>query len=211
MPVNSYGHVRKVSSPNHTCFLGKLDKAFNQYFFHIFSLVTDNNASWISRREENGRRNYFMIDLYECMGPSRDWFHDPQICSQTRICSRTRYSLRYTSREPQIAVSVSTSQGSSLHQPLENSYSSPTKWFDSNSYDDHLLDIVCKCQKETVTVTNIWGRASEFFQDWWAEVTHEAKKWWVIFWNDGPKHIKLTTVDIWVVYLIYTQSLTQTL
>ena len=27
------------------------------------------------------------------------------------------------------------------------------------------------------------------------------KKWWVIFWNDGPKQIKLTTVDIWVVYL----------
>ena len=28
-------------------------------------------------------------------------------------------------------------------------------------------------------------------------------------WNDGPKHIKLTTVDIWVVYFTYT--LTQTL
>ena len=25
------------------------------------------------------------------------------------------------------------------------------------------------------------NRASDFFQDWWAEVTHEAKKWWVIF------------------------------
>ena len=25
------------------------------------------------------------------------------------------------------------------------------------------------------------GRASDFFQDWWAEVTHGAKKWWVIF------------------------------
>ena len=24
-------------------------------------------------------------------------------------------------------------------------------------------------------------RASDFFQDWWAEVTHGAKKWWVIF------------------------------
>ena len=36
-----------------------------------------------------------------------------------------------------------------------------------------------------------------------------SKKWWVIFWNDGPKHIKLTTVDIWVVYFTYT--LTQTL
>ena len=36
-----------------------------------------------------------------------------------------------------------------------------------------------------------------------------SKKWWVIFWNDGTKHIKLTTVDIWVVYFTYT--LTQTL
>ena len=31
-----------------------------------------------------------------------------------------------------------------------------------------------------------------------------SKKWWLIFWNDGPKHIKLTTVDIWVVYFTYT-------
>ena len=36
-----------------------------------------------------------------------------------------------------------------------------------------------------------------------------SKKWWVIFWNDGPKHIKLTIVDSWVVYFTYT--LTQTL
>ena len=35
-----------------------------------------------------------------------------------------------------------------------------------------------------------------------------SKKWWVIFRNDGTKHIKLTTVDIWVVYFTYT--LTQT-
>ena len=38
-PVNSYGHVRAVGSPNHTFFLGKLDKAVNQYFVHILSLV----------------------------------------------------------------------------------------------------------------------------------------------------------------------------
>ena len=36
-----------------------------------------------------------------------------------------------------------------------------------------------------------------------------SKKWWVIFWNDGPKHIKLTTVNIWVVH--FTCTLTQTL
>ena len=43
IPVNSYGHVGIVSSPNHTFFLGKLDSAVNQYFVHILSLVTDNN------------------------------------------------------------------------------------------------------------------------------------------------------------------------
>ena len=43
-------------------------------------------------------------------------------------------------------------------------------------------------------------RASDFFQDWWAEVTHGAKKMVGHFLKYGPKHIKLTTVDIWVVY-----------
>ena len=43
--VSSYGHVRTVSSPNHTFFLGKLDLVVNQYFVHILSFVTDNNPS----------------------------------------------------------------------------------------------------------------------------------------------------------------------
>ena len=50
VPVNSYGHVKTVSSPNHTFFLGKLDLLVNQYFVHILSLVTDNNPCWISGR-----------------------------------------------------------------------------------------------------------------------------------------------------------------
>ena len=45
IPVNSYGHVGMVSSPNHTFFLDKLDYVVNQYFVHILSLVTDNNPS----------------------------------------------------------------------------------------------------------------------------------------------------------------------
>ena len=45
IPVNSYGHVRTVSSHNHTFFLGMLDLAVNQYFVHILSLVSDNNPS----------------------------------------------------------------------------------------------------------------------------------------------------------------------
>ena len=35
IPVNSYGHVGKVNSPNHTFFLGKPDSTVNQYFVHI--------------------------------------------------------------------------------------------------------------------------------------------------------------------------------
>ena len=40
IPVNSYGHVRTVSPPYHTFFLGELDKADNQYFVHMLTLVT---------------------------------------------------------------------------------------------------------------------------------------------------------------------------
>ena len=50
---------------------------------HILSLV----ASWIRGREENSRRNYFIINLQESMGPGSNQTHDPWICSQTDICS----------------------------------------------------------------------------------------------------------------------------
>ena len=46
LPVIIYGHVGTVSSPNHTFFLGKPDKAVNQFFVHILLLVIDNNPSW---------------------------------------------------------------------------------------------------------------------------------------------------------------------
>ena len=36
-------------------------------------------------------------------------------------------------------------------------------------------------------------RLQFFFQDLWTEMTHFSKKWRVIFWNDGPKHIELNT------------------
>ena len=45
--------------------------------------------------EENDCRNYIMINLYESMGPGWDQTRDPWICSQIRICSQTRYQLRY--------------------------------------------------------------------------------------------------------------------
>ena len=55
---------------------------------HILSLVTDNNPSSISGREENGHTNYFMINLHSSMGPGQDQTRDPRICSQTCICSQ---------------------------------------------------------------------------------------------------------------------------
>ena len=39
-----------------------------------------------------------MINLHESMVPGRDRTRDPWICSQTRICSKTRYRLRYAAR-----------------------------------------------------------------------------------------------------------------
>ena len=44
VPVNTYGHYRTVSSPNHF-FLCKLEQAVNQYFVLILSLATHNNPS----------------------------------------------------------------------------------------------------------------------------------------------------------------------
>ena len=36
--------------------------------------------------------------IHESMGPGRDRTRDPWICGQTRICSQTRYRLRYAAR-----------------------------------------------------------------------------------------------------------------
>ena len=39
-----------------------------------------------------------MINLHESMVLGRDRTRDPWICSQTHICSQTRYRLRYAAR-----------------------------------------------------------------------------------------------------------------
>ena len=65
--VNSYGYVMTVSSPSHTFSWASLTKLLNQYFVHILSLVNDTNFL-NQRNEENDRRNYFMINLYESIG-----------------------------------------------------------------------------------------------------------------------------------------------
>ena len=65
-PSHSYGHVGMVSYQTTLFYLGKLDEAVNQYFVYIFSrLVTDNNPSLISGREEKDHRNYFMINPHK--------------------------------------------------------------------------------------------------------------------------------------------------
>ena len=53
---------------------------------HILSLVTD-NPSWIRGREENGHKNYFMINLHESMGPGLDRTHNPWICRHITDCA----------------------------------------------------------------------------------------------------------------------------
>ena len=97
--VNSYGHGGTVSSPNHTFSWVGLNKRLTSNSCAYFRLLlTTTLLEWISGREENDRRNHFMINLHESMGPDRDRTRDPWICSQPCICSQTRYRLRYAVR-----------------------------------------------------------------------------------------------------------------
>ena len=58
VPVNSYGHVGKVSSPNHIFFLGKLDQAFdplwtgNPYMITLANSEDPNEHKAVFFREE---------------------------------------------------------------------------------------------------------------------------------------------------------------
>ena len=61
------------------------------------------------RKEENDRRNHFMINLHESMGPDRDRTRDPWICSQTPICRQTRYRLRYAARRTLLIYNLCSS------------------------------------------------------------------------------------------------------
>ena len=56
-----------------TLFPGQaLLKKVDQYFVHIIQQSFLNQ-----RKEENDRRNYFMINLHERLGPSQDRTHNP--------------------------------------------------------------------------------------------------------------------------------------
>ena len=50
------------------------------------------------------------------------------------------------------------------------------------------------------------GQGFRFFSRLVGRSDPWSKILWVIFWKDGPKHIELNTVDIWVVYFTYTQT-----
>ena len=91
--VNSYGHVEMVSSSNHTFSWTSLTKWLTStsctYFVYNWQHPFLNQ-----QKEENGGRNYFMINLHKIMGLGRDRIRDPWNCSQTCICSQTRHQLR---------------------------------------------------------------------------------------------------------------------
>ena len=97
--INSYGHGGTVSSPNHTFSWASLNKQLTSTLCTYFRLyLTTTLLERFSGREENDRRNYFMIKLHESMGPGQDRTRDPWICSQTRICCQVRYWLRYAAQ-----------------------------------------------------------------------------------------------------------------
>ena len=84
---------RTVSSTNHTFSWASLNKQLTSTSCTYFRLLlTTTLLESFSGREENDRRNYFMINLHESMGPGRDRTRDPWICSQTRICCQTLFA-----------------------------------------------------------------------------------------------------------------------
>ena len=106
--VNSYGHSGTVSSPSHTFSWASLNKQLTSTSCTYFLLqLTTTLLEWFSGREENDRRNYFMINLLESMEPGRDRTREPWICSHTRICC-------------QVTDCATRPSGTCLKQPLKN-------------------------------------------------------------------------------------------
>ena len=58
--------------------------------------ITRNEYVWRMRTNNVKRVYYFMINLHESMGPDQERTCNPWICSQTCICSQTRYQLCVT-------------------------------------------------------------------------------------------------------------------
>ena len=89
--LNSLGCVERVSSPNHIFFSWKsLTKQFTSTLRTMFP------CNWQQpflnqQKEENDRRNYFMISLHESMGPGWDQTLDLWICSPMISISCRKY------------------------------------------------------------------------------------------------------------------------
>ena len=70
--VNSYGHGGTVSSPNHTFSWASLNKQLTSTSCTYFRLLlTTTLLEWLSGKEENDCRNYFMINLQDIWDRAR--------------------------------------------------------------------------------------------------------------------------------------------
>ena len=84
LPVNSYGHVKMVSSPNHTFSWANLTKLRAHFFACNWQQPFVNQ-----RKEKNDSGNNFTINLPESMESGRHQNRDPCISSWTRVHYRT--------------------------------------------------------------------------------------------------------------------------
>ena len=82
IPVNSYGHVNTLSSPCRTLFWAILTKRKNQFIVHTL-LLLNQQLSLNQHKDENDRRNYFMINLTKSMVLGQGRTFEPCIFSWT--------------------------------------------------------------------------------------------------------------------------------
>ena len=147
--------------------LDRLEQVVNQYLVYIHLLVTDNNPfEWISLREENDSKNYFMINLHESMGLGRDQSPDPWICSQICICNQTRYRLRYAARlqrwGPMFPIST------------------PLKW--PKTADDIRMCILYLLIFTRISmIEKIENNIEGYFKSYWILITQSGNFWVLLY------------------------------
>ena len=119
IPVNSYGHVGRVSSPNHTFFHGQ---AWTSTSIHTFACNWHQPFLNESVEEKKMTVESISWSLNVSMGSGWDQTHHPWICSQTLICSQTCYWLRYAAQhcviEGQIYKGIIGKWPSNGHFPI---------------------------------------------------------------------------------------------
>ena len=90
-PSQQLSHARTVTSPNYTFSWASLTKRLTSTSCtHSFACNSQKKTFLNQRKggewpEENDRRNYFMINLHESMGPGYNRTRGPLICSLTCI------------------------------------------------------------------------------------------------------------------------------